>query len=205
MISMRRKITIFARIKYINSMKLFTTDRFTTEEHQQFLTAYRKLLELVPSRIATREWRLIRKYILRGVEVGIYDRNAHGVQQLVHLIMTCQVLHEQVGLGRRSILTVLLYPLAEHDVISREEVTKDFGEEVAHLMSCMGKVKHLYAEHDNLEDENFRNLVDFCRTRFEKPEHLLGFMTATWVRMIPEFHKYNLDAIDQVGEVIARG
>ncbi len=140
-------------------MKLFTTDRFTTEEHQQFLTAYRKLLELVPSRIATREWRLIRKYILRGVEVGIYDRNAHGVQQLVHLIMTCQVLHEQVGLGRRSILTVLLYPLAEHDVISREEVTKDFGEEVAHLMSCMGKVKHLYAEHDNLEDENFRKLM----------------------------------------------
>lgn len=140
-------------------MKLFTTDRFTTEEHQQFLTAYRKLLELVPSRIATREWRLIRKYILRGVEAGIYDRNVHGVQQLVHLIMTCQVLHEQVGLGRRSILTVLLYPLAEHDVISREEVTKDFGEEVAHLMSCMGKVKHLYAEHDNLEDENFRKLM----------------------------------------------
>ena len=32
-------------------MKLFTTDRFTTEEHQQFLTAYRKLLELVPSQV----------------------------------------------------------------------------------------------------------------------------------------------------------
>lgn len=140
-------------------MKLFTTDRFTSEENQQFLTAYRKLLELVPLRIATSEWRLIRKYILRGVEAGIYDRNSHGVQQLVHLIMTCQVLHEQVGLGRRSILTVLLYPLAEHDIISREEVTKDFGEEVAHLMSCMGKVKHLYAEHDNLEDENFRKLM----------------------------------------------
>ncbi len=140
-------------------MKLFTTDRFTSEENQQFFTAYRKLLELVPSRIATSEWRLIRKYILRGVEAGIYDRDTHGVQQLVHLIMTCQVLHEQVGLGRRSILTVLLYPLAEHDVISREEITNDFGEEVAHLMSCMGKVKHLYAEHDNLEDENFRKLM----------------------------------------------
>lgn len=140
-------------------MKLFTTDRFTQEEYEQFLAAYKKLKELVPSRIAVREWRLIRRYILRGVEAGVYDRDAHGIQKLVHLIMTCQVLHEQVGLGRRSILTVLLYPLAEHDVISREEVTKDFGEEVAHLMSCMGKVKHLYAEHDNLEDENFRKLM----------------------------------------------
>lgn len=140
-------------------MKIFTTDRFNQEEHLAFLTAYKKLLELVPSRIPASEWRLIRQYIIKGFQAGCYERDAHGIQTLVHLICTCQVLHEQVGLGRRSILTVLLYPLAENDVISREEVTKDFGDEVAHLMSCMGKVKKLYKEHDNLEDENFRKLM----------------------------------------------
>ena len=140
-------------------MKIFTTDQFTNEERILFLSAYKKLLGLVPTRIAAVEWKLIRKYIIKGVEAGVYNRDAHGIQTLVHLILTCEVLHDQIGLGRRSILTVLLYPLAEHDIISREEVTKDFGEEVAHLMSCMGKVKHLYAEHENLEDENFRKLM----------------------------------------------
>ena len=140
-------------------MKIFKTERFSAKEHEQFLTAYKSLSGLCPARISRIEWRLVRKYILRGIDAGIYDRDVHGIQSLVHLLLTSQVLHEQVGLGRRSILTVLLYPLAEHDVISREEVTKDFGAEVAHLMSCMGKVKHLYDEHDNLEDENFRKLM----------------------------------------------
>jgi len=140
-------------------MKIFTTDRFTQEEHIQFLAAYRKLSELVPSRIAVREWKLIRKYIIRGIESGIYERDQHGIQMLIHLMETCIVIHQQVGLGRRSVLTVLLYPLAEHDVVRQEEITNDFGAEVAHLMSCMGKVKSLYKEHDNLEDENFRKLM----------------------------------------------
>lgn len=140
-------------------MKIFKTERFSAKEHEQFLTAYKSLSGLFPARVTRAECRLVRSYIIRGVEAGLYDRDTHGIQGLIHLMRTCQVLHDQVGLGRRSILTVLLYPLAEHDVISREEVTKDFGEEVAHLMSCMGKVKHLYNEHDNLEDENFRKLM----------------------------------------------
>lgn len=140
-------------------MKLFTTDFFNDTERQQFLQSYKKLFELVPSRIAVSEWRLIKNYIIRGLEAGIYNRDVHGIQTLIHLMQTCVVIHTQVGLGRRSILTLLLYPLAEHDVISREEICKDFGDEVAHLMSCMGKVNHLYAEHENFEDENFRKLM----------------------------------------------
>jgi len=140
-------------------MKIFTTEAFTREENIQFRQAYHKLMELVPSRISASEWRLIKQYIQKGVEAGVYNRDTHGIHILLHLMQTCQVIHQQVGLGRRSILTVLLYPLAEHDIISKEEIVKDFGEEVAHLMSCMGKVKRLYAEHDNLEDENFRKLM----------------------------------------------
>ena len=140
-------------------MKIFTTEAFTSEENIQFRQAYHKLMELVPSRISASEWRLIKQYIQKGVEAGVYNRDTHGIHILLHLMQTCQVIHQQVGLGRRSILTVLLYPLAEHDIISKEEIVKDFGEEVAHLMSCMGKVKRLYAEHDNLEDENFRKLM----------------------------------------------
>ncbi len=140
-------------------MKLFKTMQLNPEELHVFLSSYRYLSAHTRDRIPVREWRLVRTYILKGMEQGIYGRDAHGVHQLVHLTHTCQVLHQQVGLGRRSMLTVMLYPLAEHDIISRQEVVNDFGEEVAHLMSCMGKVKHLYAEHDSLEDENFRKLL----------------------------------------------
>lgn len=140
-------------------MKIFQTNQFTPEETQIFLSDYRCLYTQVGEKITKAEWRLIRQYIIKGVIAGVYGRDNHGIQQLVHSMATCRVLLQSVGLGKRSTLTVLLYPLAEHNVISRDELVRDFGEEVARLMSCMAKVKHLYSEHDSLEDENFSKLM----------------------------------------------
>lgn len=140
-------------------MKLFKTDQYTDIEHSLFIDDYRCLYRRVGDKVSVSEWRLIRKYILKGVEAGVYGRDAHGINLLIHSMETCRVLLDQVGLGRRSTLTVLLYPLAEHEIISRDEVVRNFGEEVARLMSCMAKVQHLYAEHDSLEDENFSSLM----------------------------------------------
>lgn len=140
-------------------MKQFDPTFFSHEESELFSQCYWRLRKLVGEKVSKSDWTLAKIYISKGIEADIYGRDAHGIHQLLHLMQTCCVLLEQVGLGRRSTLTVLLYPLAEHDVISREEVVRDFGEEVARLMSCMGKVNHLYAEHDSLEDENFSKLM----------------------------------------------
>lgn len=150
---------IFAALQIAKLMKTFTTDLFSANELQLFLSSYRRLYQLVGSKLSRQDWTLGKSYILKGIAAGIYQRDAHDIQQLVHLMDTCCVLLDQVGLGRRSTLTTILYPLAEHDIISREEVVRSFGEEVARLMSCMGKVQHLYAEHDSLEDENFSKLM----------------------------------------------
>ena len=120
---------------------------------------YRFLYNQVGDRLSMRDWQLIRSYIIKGIRAGVYQRDVHGIDPILHTLETCRVLRSMIGLGRRSMLTVLLYPMAEHDVISRDEVERDFGDEVARLMSCMGKVQRLYAEHDSIEDENFSKLM----------------------------------------------
>jgi GTP pyrophosphokinase len=140
-------------------MKILENEQFTSEELNLFLTDYRKLYSMVGEKLSVNDWRLIKQYILKGIDAGFYGRDVHGIHQLVHTLETCRVLLEQVGLGRRSILTVLLYPLAEHKIISKEEMDKAFGSEVVRLVSYMAKVQHLYADHDNLEDENFSKLM----------------------------------------------
>lgn len=140
-------------------MKLFKTDQFTPEETTLFLSDYRCLYSNVGNKVTEAEWHLLKIYILKGIEAGFYGRDSHGIHLLLHSMETCRVLLQEVGLGRRSTLTVLLYPLAEHNVISSEEVIHDFDEEVARLVTCMAKVQHLYAEHDSLEDENFSKLM----------------------------------------------
>ena len=140
-------------------MKLFQSNQFTAEENRLFVDNYRMLYSMVGVKWSMNDWVAIKKYILKGIEAGVYGRDTHGIHQLIHQMETCRALHTQVGLGRRSTLTVLLYPLAEHDIITREEVVRQFDEEVAQLVSCMAKVQHLYAEHDSLEDENFSKLM----------------------------------------------
>lgn len=140
-------------------MKIFRTDSFTSEESILFLADYRILYAAVGRKLSVNDWHLIKKFILKGIEAGCYGRDSHGVQQLVHTLETCRVLLEQVGLGRRSILMALLYPLAEHKIIDKEEMGQHFGEEVVGLVTNMAKVQHLYADHDSLEDENFSKLM----------------------------------------------
>lgn len=140
-------------------MKIFRTDSFTSEESILFLADYRILYAAVGHKLSVNDWHLIKKFILKGIEAGCYGRDYHGVQQLVHTLETCRVLLEQVGLGRRSILMALLYPLAEHKIIDKDEMGQHFGEEVVGLVTNMAKVQHLYADHDSLEDENFSKLM----------------------------------------------
>ena len=140
-------------------MKIFKTDSFTSEESILFLADYRILYAAVGRKLSVNDWHLIKKFILKGIEAGCYGRDSHGVQQLVHTLETCRVLLEQVGLGRRSILMALLYPLAEHKIIDKDEMGQHFGEEVVGLVTNMAKVQHLYADHDSLEDENFSKLM----------------------------------------------
>lgn len=104
--------------------------------------------------------------MLRGVRAGVYAKDSHGIDRLHHDMQTARVLGEKLGMGRLTVLMALFHPLAANDVITREEVVNDFGEELAELMSCMGKLRTLQLEHEDpnsqhiaLEDENFRKLL----------------------------------------------
>lgn len=112
------------------------------------------------------DWKKVHSYMLKGVKAGVYAKDSHGIDRLHHDMQTARVLGEKLGMGRLSVLMALFHPLAANDVITREEVVNDFGEELAELMSCMGKVRTLQLEHEDpnspriaLEDENFRKLL----------------------------------------------
>lgn len=112
------------------------------------------------------DWKKVHSYMLRGLRAGVYDKDSHGIDRLHHDMQTARVLGEKLGMGKFSVLMALFHPLATHDVITREEVVRDFGEELAELMSCMGKMRTLILEHEDvnsthiaLEDENFRKLI----------------------------------------------
>lgn len=140
-------------------MKLLSNEYYNEEDLRLFREVYSYLAESVRPMFSTREWKLVRGYVRKGFIAGAYDRDQHGISLLLQNLQICRVLHEKVGLKQPSILTVILYPLVASNVIEVSEINRIFGEDTAHLISCLSKVMALYSQHDSIQDENFRKLL----------------------------------------------
>lgn len=140
-------------------MKLLQTDYFRHDEAAGFLETYKKLAISARPLFTTPEWKEIRSLIAEGIEKGAFDRDTHDLNPLLMNLKTALVLADKIGLKKASILMVLLHPLVKQGSIPAEEIGKRFGEEIAHLIDGMTKVKSLYVKDDAIEDENFRKLL----------------------------------------------
>ena len=132
---------------------------FSQEEQNQLPGVVHYLYHEAAALFSPQQKHDLRQYMHRGVRSGAFGRDEHGVSQLLLCLASCRAVHEDAGLRQASMLTVLLYPLAARDVVSREEVTASFGADTTHLIECMSRVMQMYDQHDSLEDENFRKLL----------------------------------------------
>lgn len=140
-------------------MKLLSREYYNDVEIKSLREVYIYLSENVRPLFSSVEWRLIRKYITKGVFASAYKRDSHGISLLLKNLEICRVLHEKVGLKQPSLLTVTLYPLVASNVVTIDEIKENFGDDTAHLIECMSKVMELYSQHDSIQDENFRKLL----------------------------------------------
>lgn len=140
-------------------MKILKTDFFKEDDLLKFIDLYRKLTTAARPLFTVTEWKQLRKLVVSGIEAGVYDRDNHEISQLLHSLGTSLVLIKKIGVKKSSMLTVLLDPMMQHGVITKEEILKWFGDDTAHLIECMSRVKDLYSKHDSMQDENFRKLL----------------------------------------------
>jgi GTP diphosphokinase / guanosine-3',5'-bis(diphosphate) 3'-diphosphatase len=140
-------------------MKILKTDFLKEDDLLKFIDLYRKLTTAARPLFTVTEWKQLRKLVVSGIEAGVYDRDNHEISQLLHSLGTSLVLIKKIGVKKSSMLTVLLDPMMQHGVITKEEILKWFGDDTAHLIECMSRVKDLYSKHDSMQDENFRKLL----------------------------------------------
>lgn len=140
-------------------MKILKTDFFKDNDLQRFFDVYRKLAAVARPLFSVTEWKQLRYLVIHGIESGVFDYDNHNVSQLLHSLGTSLLLVKNIGVKKPSMLTVLLDPIMQHGIITKEDILKWFGEDTAHLIDCMSRVKDLYSKHDSLQDENFRKLL----------------------------------------------
>lgn len=134
-------------------------ENFTLEEQKQLLDVVQYMYHEARSLFSPQEQKDLRRFVHQGIREGAFGRDEHGVSQLLLSLKSCKSVNLEAGLRQASMLTVLLYPLAAKDIITRDEVRTCFGEDTTHLIECMSRVMQMYDQHDSLEDENFRKLL----------------------------------------------
>jgi GTP pyrophosphokinase len=78
--------------------------------------------------------------------------------ELNHKLAVIEIILNEVGLGKTSVLSVLLMDLVKLQMISVDDIEKNFKTPVTTVISGMQRVGELYEKNTSLESENFRKL-----------------------------------------------
>ncbi len=132
---------------------------FTPDEKENLLAIYPQLLRESHPVLSIADYTRMRRLIYRSIEEGHYQRNKHGINLVTRNLNTARILCTRVGVERNMIISVLLHDLVKSEFLSIEEIQKEFGEEIAHLIRGLIKATSLYAKQAAVESENFKKLL----------------------------------------------
>jgi GTP pyrophosphokinase len=130
------------------------------EERNDFLKTYRNLLKSVRDNMTLPgEMAKVKEYIKSAVEKNVYGKDVYGINILSRNIHTAQIVSEEIGLKRTSILAVLLSQLVLNNHCDIKEVEKDFGSDTAGIIRGLVKTHQLYDKKAAIDNEHFRSLL----------------------------------------------
>ena len=135
------------------------TLEFTADEAKRLAELHTRLKQLADDAMHTDDERLVREYLRRAVEKGQVVRDEFGLNPIVADAETALIVAEEIGMTRGSVLGVMLNTAVMSGGISLEEVSKDFGEDVAHILHGLMRIRDLYTKSATVQSENFRSLL----------------------------------------------
>ena len=132
---------------------------FTDEERVRTEAVQKKLFAMAADIIQEGDEEKLRDYLRKAAEQGLLQRDAFGINPIVKDLETALIVGEEIGLSRGSVLGVLLNSIVKSGAATIDEVRRDFGEEVAHILHGLMRILELYAKSATVGSENFRSLL----------------------------------------------
>lgn len=138
---------------------MIKNDFFTAEERVQITELYKQLYTVSKDVLLPDDDQKVRHYIRVAIEKGLLRRDTFNLNPIINDCETALIVAEEIGLNRASILGVMLNGVVMNGAATLEEIQKDFGEDVAHILHGMLRIRDLYAKSATVESENFRSLL----------------------------------------------
>lgn len=115
----------------------------------------RNLLSEKDIRLAEKAFEIAVRTVNSG-EAKLQLLSEEKVRKLLDIAL---IITTEIGLGRTSLLCVLLHESAENERISLKEIEDIFGSKVAQILEGLKNISHIYATQKIVNSENFRKLL----------------------------------------------
>lgn len=132
---------------------------FNQEEKARLLYAVRQLMRLSKGILQSCDFKILKQTIKSAIENGHYRKNKYGINPVIHNIETALMLCNKISPDRNMIVAILLHNICQTEYITVVELEKQWGADVAKLVSGLLKVATLYSRQAAVESDNFRNLL----------------------------------------------
>ena len=133
--------------------------KISDREQKKIVSKYRELLKLSESFTKKKELELIRKAF--DVIIDAYDdkRTISGAPYALEVLETSVLVVEQIGLGTRSVVAVLIYQAVIDEIISLKQVEKEFDKTIALIVDGLVKIADINTKTNTSQAENFRQML----------------------------------------------
>ena len=128
-------------------------------ERDELLTTVKKLQAKIGDVLNPDDFRKVKDILLRAVATDALRRDQFGLNPILFDLQTALITVEEIGLNRASVMSIMLQGCVRVGVISIDNVSHEFGDEVAHIIKGLIRVNELYAKNPSIETENFRDLL----------------------------------------------
>ncbi|MDL2278887.1 TGS domain-containing protein, partial [Parabacteroides sp. OttesenSCG-928-G07] len=132
---------------------------FTKEEKKIFFSNYKQLLGSLYSFLEQADLKKMKALMRRVVALDCYGRDRNGINGLLRNIDTALIATTEIGLKRTPVIALLLYRPVLKQVLTLEEVEKNFDADVTLIISRLLKTSDLYARNTAVNSENFHHLL----------------------------------------------
>lgn len=129
------------------------------EEKKELFGLCRKIQHNVEEKLEPTDYLHLKRYIDRAILEGKIQRNKFGLNPILLDIHTAYLVGCEIGHRREIAVSILLNRCVQTGVVTIEEVTEQFGKNIANILAGLSKINSLYAKSPTVESENFRNLL----------------------------------------------
>ncbi|MBQ3957656.1 MAG: bifunctional (p)ppGpp synthetase/guanosine-3',5'-bis(diphosphate) 3'-pyrophosphohydrolase [Bacteroidaceae bacterium] len=132
---------------------------FTPEERAKMRQLYALITEKAGSVLQPEDVTRVERYLLKAIESGAVRRDSFGLNPIISDMETTLIMADETGLTRGTVLGIMLDEAAQNGSCTLEDVRRDFGEEVAHILHGLLRIRELYEKSATVRSENFRSLL----------------------------------------------